>query len=162
MNLTTMEVKEYLNTTKTYDTSNSEMIHFQSLHTTINNLCEDFVSLMIEQTNKNCKILEKTIQRKTSFTIKPEFLEDLLCKLNGPSSKSEEERRDSCLNLKNCEILEDDDIRKENMKIHEAECIIAAEDNIKPSASPEYVGLHEVSDNVKEELEVNWLKYVKC
>ena len=159
-NLTTMDVKEYLNTTiQKDDTSNSEMIHFQSLHTTINNLCEDYVGVMIERNNENCKILEKTIHRKTSFTIKPEFLEDLLCKLNGQSSKSEEDRRDSCLNLKNCEIIEDDDIRKENMKIHEAECIIAAEDR-KPSASPEYVGLHEVSDNVKE-LEVNWLKYVK-
>ena len=160
-NLSTMDVKEYLNTTKNDDASNSEMIHFQSLHNTINNLCEDYVGVMVEQSNENCKVLEKTIQRKTSFTIKPEFLEDLLCKLNGQSSKLEEERRDSCLNLKNCEILEDDDIRKENMKIHEAECIIAAEDNINPSASPEYVGLHEVSDNVKEELEVNWLKYVK-
>ena len=160
-NLTTVDVKEYLAKPKNDDTRDSERINFQSLHTTLNNLCEDYVGVIIEQTYDSCKIQDRTIQRNTSLTIKPEFLEDLLCKLNGQRSKSEEERRDSCLDLKNCEVLEDDDIRKENMKIHEAECIIAAENSMKPSASTEYVGLHEITENVKPELEVNWLKYVK-
>ena len=55
-------------------------------------LCEDYVEIVNDMDGKNMKVERLSKQATTYFSIQPECLEDLLCKLNRQHIKPEADR----------------------------------------------------------------------
>ena len=126
-------------------------------------LCEDYVEIVNDMDGKNMKVERLSKQATTYFSIQPECLEDLLCKLNRQHHIKPEADRESTegqsdvehtantqAQIKSVEEGERDEktVEEENFKIQEAEKIIA----LNSDESDENNGREHLRDDIMEDV----------
>ena len=125
-------------------------------------LCEDYVEIVNDMDGKNMKVERLSKQATTYFSIQPECLEDLLCKLNRQHIKPEADREstegqsdvehtaNTQAQIKSVEEGERDEktVEEENFKIQEAEKIIA----LNSDESDESNGREHLKDDIMEDV----------